>query len=457
MGLSVLVVLAVVAGGAFVVLRGGRQYPSAWDARVDPIARWVAKERKLSFAHPVEVQFLSEAAYRKVSTGGEAVEADPAADAAMDDTVAQLRALGLVEGEVDLNSASDTLSDSGTLAFYDPSSEKIFVRGTELTPGLRVTLAHEITHVLQDQAFDLERLQDLPDGKGATLRAIAEGDASRIEDRYAADGLTPEERAAYEKESQVSGAEATKDIEGKVPPILTALFAAPYKFGPELVAYLDRSGGDAAIDAALRQPPGEAVLFNPLVKGTDAAEIDKLEVEAPSGRKAIDSGEVGPTSWYLLLASRMEPSTALRATDGLAGDGYVVFRQDKNVCVRAYATGNTDKDLQELSGALTAWVKKSPAGSASVEVRNDEVRFQSCDPGVDAKGAGSVSVDLLNLPVLRTQLYVQVLASGGTDAQGTCLAEGVIGRFTFAQLSEETYLGRPESQRALAELQASCR
>ncbi|HEX2578478.1 MAG TPA: hypothetical protein VHK88_19185, partial [Aquihabitans sp.] len=159
LALSSLVVLALVAGGAYVVLRGGKQYPSAWDPRVAPIARWVADERDLEFDHPVEVQFLSEEEYSKAATGGEAVE-DPDQDAALDDALAQLRALGLVSGEVDLGEASDTLSDSGTLAYYDPSAEKVFVRGTKLTPSLRVTLAHELVHVLQDQAFDLERIQE---------------------------------------------------------------------------------------------------------------------------------------------------------------------------------------------------------------------------------------------------------------------------------------------------------
>lgn len=39
-----------------------------------------------------------------------------------------------MSGDVDLDQATSTLSDSGTLAYYDPSVEQVFVRGTELTP-----------------------------------------------------------------------------------------------------------------------------------------------------------------------------------------------------------------------------------------------------------------------------------------------------------------------------------
>ncbi len=456
-GLSILVVLAMIAGGAYVVLRGGRQYPSAWDPKVAGIAEWVADERDLAFDHPVEVKFLSEAEYRKASTDGEDV-ADPAEDAALDDALAQLRALGLIAGEVDLGKATDTLSDSGTLAHYSPGTGKVYVRGTKLTPALRVTLAHELTHVLQDQRFDLERLEGLGEGESSTLRALAEGDAGRIEDIYAAEVLTAEERMAYEAEASSSGTEATEKLEKEVPPVLTALFSAPYVFGPELVAYLDRSGGSEAIDEALADPPGEDVLFNPLLAGTDAAGRETLTVDPPKGSEVIDDGEFGPTAWYVLLASRMEPSTALRAADGLAGDGYTVYRTDegKRVCVRGRAVGDAESDVTELRDALAAWVAQSPPDTASVEVVDGSVRFESCDPGAEAAAVGAVSVELLQLPVLRTALYNQATEAEATDPQARCLAQGVIDRFPFGQIMAGILNGA-EGQQALGDIAAGCR
>src|SRR5690606_32156756 len=136
-------------------------HPDAWDERVAPIAEWVADERDLEFAHPVVVRFLSEEDYEAEARGDddsdEPVDADADAEEA-DHAVAILRALGLVHGEVDLTTAGETLQADGTLAYYVPQEQVVYVRGTELTPGVRVTLAHELTHVLQDQHFDLERL-----------------------------------------------------------------------------------------------------------------------------------------------------------------------------------------------------------------------------------------------------------------------------------------------------------
>lgn len=431
---SAVIVLALVAGTVYVLTRGGRQYPSQWDARVEPIARWVAEERDLSFDHPVEVRFLTPEEYTEASTGG-AAELTEEDEKAMDDTLAQLRALGLIEGKVDLNEAQKTLSDSGSLAYYDPDTEKVFVRGSKMTPGLRVTLAHELTHVLQDQHFDLQRVSDdAEDGKASVLRAVAEGDATRIEEAYVAEVLSDAERAEYRKASETEGTAATEKLDDEVPPILTALFAAPYLFGPELVTFLDQRDEARSIDEALQEPPTEEVLWDPRLYGSAAAVSADVEVSAPRDSEELDSGDFGQTAWYLLLASRIDPKAALTAADGIAGDAYVVFREKGRVCVRADAAGDTPEDVVELDNALKLWVGQGPEKAASVVTEGDEVVFRSCDPGEEATGLGSVSTDLLGLPVTRTQIYNSVVGQGGTSDQATCYADGIIEAFTFEQL-----------------------
>src|SRR2546421_342462 len=69
-------------------------------------------------------------------------------------------ALAVVDGDPDLLADDDTLADAGTLAFYDFRTKVVNVRGHTMTPGLRVTLAHELTHVLQDQHFDVTQSVD---------------------------------------------------------------------------------------------------------------------------------------------------------------------------------------------------------------------------------------------------------------------------------------------------------
>lgn len=455
---SALVVLALVAGVVYLVLKGGREYPEAWDARVQPITEWVAKERGLAFAHPVQVNFLTEEQYTAASTEG--------ADSGVDeqeqfyaDQLAQLRALGFVTGDVDLGEANKTLSDSGTLAYYDPDLEQVFVRGTKMTPALEVTLAHELTHVLQDQNFDLSRMEDLDSGRAAVLRALAEGDATKVEDAYVDEELTEEERAAYEKESAQSGDEAVEELEDKVPGILTTTFAAPYILGPELIEFLDLQDGWKAINDAELDPPTEEAMFDPTLYDTKAAEPVEVSVSAPKGAEVITRDEFGPTSWYLLLASRLDPLIALGATDGWGGDEYVLYRTGDTVCLDAVIATDTETDRGELEKALGAWAAKSPKDTAKVSADGDRIQFQSCDPGKDAKSASSeVTPDLLTLPVTRTILYSQAIEAGRDKDEAACFGNGVIKRFTFSQLNdpEGAFIQSAKGQQILQEIRTEC-
>src|SRR3954451_8054945 len=164
----------------------------------------------------------------------------------LDKNTALLRAVGLVHGKVDLFGAANKLSDDGTLAAYDPHDKHVRIRGTELTPSLRVTLVHELTHAAQDQHFDLERTFSTDTGDTA-FRSLVEGDAMRIENRYI-DEMSDSDRAAYDKENEAEVKDANLS---EVPPALTAFFDAPYTLGSRLVDLLDAEGGNHAVDDAM--------------------------------------------------------------------------------------------------------------------------------------------------------------------------------------------------------------
>ncbi len=447
--LAALVVLALIGAGAYMVMKGGKDYPKEWDTRVDSIARWVAQERGLDFEHPVKVNFLTPEEYTEAATGGSDVEVAEDEQEAMDQAEAMLRALGLVSGELDLGEESKTLADSGSLAYYSPDTEEVYVRGTELNPGIRVTLAHELTHVLQDQHFDL----DLANDDDGVMRAIAEGDATRIEEAFSADVLTDAERA--ESEQQQQGSSEDQEAVDSVSPALTAYFAAPYIFGPELLSYLERSGGVERIDEALADPPTGEVLFDPLLYGTDAADDPDppVEVEAPEGAEVLEEDTVGSLTWYLMLAARLDPKAALAATDGIGGDALVLYRADDRVCARAAASGDTPEDLDQLANALKLWAAMAPEGTATVTTADGRVELESCDPGADAPAIGSLELTVLGLPVSRTQVYNQLREVGADDDQARCAARRIIDELS---LEEITGPGSDEISARILDITTSC-
>lgn len=460
-GAAAAVLLAFIAGGVLMITQKESPYPDEWDPRVAKIADWVESQRGLDFEHPVDVFFLTPEEYSGESTGTASSDADLDRDAQdeMDEAIGLLRALGLVEGAVDLTAANNALADSGTLAFYSPQTESVYVRGTEMTPALEVTIAHELVHVLQDQHFDLERLPELDSAAATTLRAVAEGDAGRIEDDYVNSVMSDEDRAAYQEESLAAYEESTGELEGSVPPAMSALFASPYIFGPSLVDYLFATGGEEAINAALEDPPSEFALFDPInyrPQDNLAADQEVLKVNLPEGATSIEEGSFAPTYWYLVLAARTEPKVALAAVDGITADGYVNYRKDDAVCVTASAQAEGE-DLAELTSALKDWASKSPDGTAEVTEAEDRVTLRSCDPGKEVSGLGSVSTDLLILPSTRTDVYVSWIEGRSSSEEALCFAQGIVDSFTVAELTNQELGNDPAVEKRITALADSCR
>ncbi|HEV7721546.1 MAG TPA: hypothetical protein VGO60_09685, partial [Iamia sp.] len=430
-----------------------RTYPTTWDTRIAPIAEWVADERDLEFEHPVEVVLQPEAEYLDQADGDPAT-ADEEDQQEMDDFVAVLRALGLVEGEVDLEAAYGDLASAGTLAYYDSDAEKVFVRGDVLTPAVRVTLAHELTHVLQDQHFDLDRLSD-PDFEEADgLRAMAEGDAGRIEDVYVAEVLTADEQTAYEAETEASVDGSETALEG-VPPVLSAIFAAPYTLGPGFLTYREQVDGGQPWDAVLQDPPSQEELLDPSAWETDRSAVADVEVAAPDGAEVLDEDTFDPLTWYLLLASRGDPAAALRVVDGWGGDAYVAYRQDDRVCAAMAVAGDDTAALDGLETALSAWAEGDPTGTTTVERAGATVEVRVCDPGAAAAATGTVTEELLSVPYLRAELEGAVVESGATEDQARCTSRALFEVLTLEQLTATT-LG-PALQQQVTEAVMACR
>ena len=133
--------------------------PKQWDPQIQPIAEKVAALRHLEFDHPVEVRFLSEAAFEKRQRGSRD-DLSASDEAQLRRTQGQLRALGIIGQDVDLFEAGNDIGSSDVLAYYNPSNKRITVKGTgDLDAATELTVAHELTHALQDQRFDLGRLR----------------------------------------------------------------------------------------------------------------------------------------------------------------------------------------------------------------------------------------------------------------------------------------------------------
>jgi hypothetical protein len=438
--------LLSVAGLLSSVDRGpkGPAHPDVWDPRVVELVAFVERERGLTFEHPVFIDFLPA---EEIARQLRAAMADPDGEAlaAAARQASQLRALGLISGDVDLLASVGTLTAEGVVAFYDPVSERITAPDGELGPRQRAVMVHELTHVLQDQHFDLDRTRQsapAPD----TYRAVVEGDASRIEQRYV-DQLPVGERESL----HTAHSDAYDDYEAataSVAPTLDAFQAAPYLLGEGMVNTLFDFDGQAGIDAVLRRPPrSDEALVDPSHYRGNGSVVAVSQPSVVAGEELVDQGTLGPLVWYLMLAEVTDSATAVRASFGWGGDAYVMVASGEQNCVRINYRGDSTADLRELEGALGQWAAAAPQARREIALVGDELRVTACDPGPDvAIPLAGTPTDALLVPRMIMEMAVELHAQGFPYTEARCVGLEFVAQYTVSELSDFVMAAEPTAE-----------
>jgi hypothetical protein len=360
--------------------RGGDEPPASaaeLRAAVDEISAVVEAERGLAFTEPVDVELAGEGEFQRRLLD----DFDEGVDD-LRDTEVLLKAFGLVEADVDLVAAMRTLLGAGVVGFYDPETDELVVRGTALTPYVRTTIAHELTHALDDQRFDLDRpdYDDADDEIDFGFSALVEGNARRVEAAYRS-GLSDEERLdADAEELALAGG---LDL-GDVPLVLVDLISAPYGLGHDFVVQLIADGGQEALDAAFAAPPRTSEqVIDPAAYEAGEGAVD-VPVPAVTG-EVVDEGVVGQFLMQLVLADGLDADQARAAATGWGGDSVVAWRDGQRPCATLAAVGDDPGETAELRAAFEDWAAEGgPAGSGTgpdVTVAADgdgPVTVQSC-------------------------------------------------------------------------------
>jgi hypothetical protein len=345
----------------------GEPGPPASEAEVrsavDEISAVVESERGLAFTKQVDVELAGEGDFQRrlLEDFDEEVEE-------LRKTEVLLKAFGLVEAGVDLVEAMRTLLGAGVVGFYDPETDELVVRGTALTPYVRTTIAHELTHALDDQHFDLHRPEyvDAADEIDFGFSALVEGDARHIEDAYVADLSHEEQLDAGAEELSLGGG---LDL-GGVPLVLVELISAPYRLGQDFVDELVDDGGQEALDAAFGAPPRTSEQ----VMDPDTYEAREGGVEVPvpavDGR-VVDEGAAGQFLIQVVLDDGLDADRAREAADGWGGDSVVAWRDGGRPCATLAAVGDDAGETAELRDAFEDWADahRAPGEGTGLAVR----------------------------------------------------------------------------------------
>ncbi len=265
--------------------------------------------------------------------------------------------LGLYPAGTDIKQETVRLLKREMAGFYDPHTRQmVMVEATTGKPGAspdadelvrkgdsqaEVVLAHELTHALQDQHFDLDHkldaLSDSDDGLLA-LKCVAEGDATLTAYGYVTGRMDDSALAALLLHLSQLPPVLAEQLKETPEAIATAI-AFQYSQGAAFVARAFRRGGWPAVNDLYRNPPQSSrQIMEPELYFDHRAALAKIGIggysELLSGWRAADHNTLGALFIGAILKAHLaKDSRDLEVIHHWLGDRMEILEKGDAVAV----------------------------------------------------------------------------------------------------------------------------
>ncbi|HKG12028.1 MAG TPA: hypothetical protein VKB12_01765 [Pyrinomonadaceae bacterium] len=328
-----------------------------------------------------------------------------------------LKKLGLAPADFELRSFIIKLLAEQVAGYYEPKAQEFYLADWIDIDGQRPVIAHELTHALQDQHFNLRRFERWPKhDSDAELAAhsLVEGDASFLMMQYII--RNPERQLAFMKSMGATSASATEQIE-KAPRVLRETLLFPYFQGMGWVAAVYKQGGWEAVSAAYANLPAstEQILHHEkYAAGELPQQVRVRDISSKLGRgwKMADNDVEGEWGYYLILDQILaSPDVSKKASAGWGGDRYALFVGPKpaDVLVVQKTVWDGEQDAREFFDAYVARTSKRYGVEPSAPPDGERALWKTSEGGALVKISGATVLILEGVP-------------GGADANALAAA-----------------------------------
>ncbi len=264
--------------------------------------------------------------------------------------------IGVIPTDVTIRGALRAYQQGQVVGFYNPvDGQLVYVGDDELDLTERYILAHELTHAIDDQNFDLTRLDDIAarchdEALLAGLGAV-EGDAQFFASRVLQEFPDPDAGL---------GDGGGGGLPEGVPPFILQLQAWPYT-GHAFIGALEQRGGLDAIDEALRTlPTSTEQVLHPERYPSDQptpVNVADLSKSLGDGWGDLDVMEIGEVWLVAMLSLGLDDDDLVRgATAGWDGGLYRSWTDGEDAAVLLSTVWDTPADAAQFADAVRSWM-----------------------------------------------------------------------------------------------------
>jgi hypothetical protein len=274
-----------------------------------------------------------------------------------------LKKLGLVPADFARRSFLIELLTEQVAGYYEPKTQEFYLSDWIDLDGQQPVMAHELTHALQDQHFNLRRFEKWPKGDSDAefaAHALIEGDAMLAMTFYVMRDL---KRVAAMMKSIKAEGSSTEKLE-RAPRALRESLIFPYKQGTDFTSQVYKRGGWPLVSAAYKDLPGstEQILHPEKYFAREAPIKVNLPEFAPllgKGWTRLDADVNGEWGYFQILDEFLRAEKESQAAvAGWGGDRFALYenRATRQVFLAQLTVWDTERDAEEF---FDAYVKRT--------------------------------------------------------------------------------------------------
>jgi hypothetical protein len=311
---------------------GNARLEALSDRLAPRVMRRVERIRGLRFHDPPGVEVLGQAGLaalgRRLRRGAQATVGSRQSSRVLHAKVGFLELAGLYPSDLAFERTPKTVAEPIDGAYDYSTNRVILVRGRlESRREVELTLAHELTHALEDQNFALHlRSVAARQSEAADAReALIEGTATYVEARYLRHQLG--DRVSIPSRLSSSGIVISAEDE---PPAIRARHVVEYVQGALFVRQLRLRGGWPLVNRALRHPPRTtSQVFHPASwpRGGPGERVGVgAEQVLEPGWRQVGGGVAGEDDVRFMLVLGTAQHAAIAAAHGWRGGRFELWR-----------------------------------------------------------------------------------------------------------------------------------
>jgi len=247
-------------------------------------------------------------------------------------------AFGLLPKGFDLDSLMVDLLTEQIAGLYDPKTHEFYVADWIPIDDHKMVMAHELTHALEDQHFQIEKWSKAArpnDDAELAREAVLEGSAmaAMVDYLMAGTGRSLQDLPDINPAMLLGDMESTPTL-AKAPPFLKDALIFPYLDGLTFSAAVLKGAGWSNLPGVFSKPPvsTQQIMHPELYRAGKPAPVVTLPAMDKTigpGWKKLEDNIMGEFGWKEVLKQFLGENKAAPLSVGWDGDRYQVYEQSQ--------------------------------------------------------------------------------------------------------------------------------